>query len=81
MVGNRILSFKKRSTSRFKTRYNLNKLDNILINDPDDLSSIRIADFGLSVAFTNQTKTLDNFGGTILYMAPEQLFNKVHSKV
>ena len=48
------------------------KPENILIDDYDDLSSIKLADFGLSASFRiNQSYSLDERMGTLLYMAPE----------
>jgi len=48
------------------------KPENILIDDFDDLSSIKLADFGLSAAYRlNSVYSLDERMGTLLYMAPE----------
>jgi serine/threonine protein kinase len=48
------------------------KPENILIDDYNDLSSIKLADFGLSASFRiNQSYSLDERMGTLLYMAPE----------
>ena len=46
-------------------------VENILLGDRNDLSSIKIGDFGLSVPhkFTNESS--DQQCGTIIYMAPE----------
>ena len=43
------------------------KPQNILINDINDMSSIKLIDFGLGA----QQKTNDETCGTYLYMAPE----------
>ena len=56
------------------------KLENIMFKDLSDLNTIKLIDFGLSV------KNFDNFGekdycGTYIYMAPEQLENKIYSKI
>ena len=50
------------------------KPENILIANSNDLSSIKIIDFGLSMVNTNHL--LDEYCGTIKYMAPEQLDQK-----
>jgi serine/threonine protein kinase len=56
------------------------KLDNIMFKNILDLNTIKLIDFGLSV------KNFDNYGekdycGTFIYMAPEQLENKIYSKI
>ena len=57
------------------------KPENILVENPGDLSSIKIADFGLSQQFQRyEINTSDDFCGTIWYMAPEQLERKYYSK-
>jgi serine/threonine protein kinase len=55
------------------------KPDNILIADRADLSSVKIADFGLSTQVQNGFK-VDDRCGTVLYMAPEQAAHKAYSK-
>ena len=58
------------------------ELDNILIGDPSDLSSIKLADFGLSAKHSYSTfQTLDQHCGTLVFMAPEVVFNKDYTKV
>ena len=48
------------------------KPDNILIDNPDDLSSVKLADFGLSASFRiNLAYSLTERMGTLLFMAPE----------
>lgn len=48
------------------------KPENILINDEEDLSSLKLADFGLSASFRlNTSYTLNERMGTLLFMAPE----------
>jgi serine/threonine protein kinase len=54
------------------------KLENVLIHHFKDLSSIKIADFGLGARF--DTSVADNCG-TLLYMAPEVASNKKYTKV
>jgi calcium-dependent protein kinase len=58
------------------------KPDNILINDPEDLSTIKLADFGLSASFRiNIVYSLNERMGTLIYMAPEQTKNHSYGKV
>lgn len=59
------------------------KPENILIQNRQDLTTIKIADFGLSAQFgrSNMTKIMTQQCGTIIFMAPEQLANKIYSKV
>ena len=48
------------------------KPDNILIDDPLDLTSIKLVDFGLSGSIRiNTSYSLNERMGTLLYMAPE----------
>lgn len=48
------------------------KPENILIDDSDDLSSVKLADFGLSASFRiNLAYSLTERMGTLLFMAPE----------
>ena len=54
------------------------KLDNIMLENENNLSSLKIIDFGLSISFNNNCDNNDNtnnFCGTILYLSPE-LLNK-----
>jgi calcium/calmodulin-dependent protein kinase I len=55
------------------------KPDNILILNSHNLSTVKIADFGLSTQIDKGSK-VDERCGTILYMAPEQAANKAYSK-
>ena len=49
------------------------KPENILFADKNDLSSLKIADFGLSTICPSViTETINDKVGTLLYMAPEQ---------
>jgi|DEB0MinimDraft_12_1074336.scaffolds.fasta_scaffold18423_1 calcium/calmodulin-dependent protein kinase I len=52
------------------------KTANILLNDPDDLSSIKIIDFG----FGDTKASYDDHVGTLIYMAPEVAFQHQYSK-
>ena len=54
------------------------KLENILINNIKDLSSIKIVDFGLGAKYDFST---DDNCGTLLYMAPEMTNNIKYTKV
>lgn len=48
------------------------KPENILIYDLEDLSSVKLADFGLSASFRiNSAYQLNERMGTLLFMAPE----------
>ena len=53
------------------------KLENILINDYKDLSSIKIVDFGLGTKFDLSSEDC----GTLLYMAPEIANKSKYNKV
>ncbi|OMJ72070.1 hypothetical protein SteCoe_29577 [Stentor coeruleus] len=55
------------------------KPDNILLSHYHDLSTLKIADFGLSTQLENGFK-VDDRCGTVLYMAPEQAANRAYSK-
>ena len=59
------------------------KPENILIENKEDFSTLKIADFGLSAQFgrSNMSKIMTQQCGTIIFMAPEQLSNKIYSKV
>lgn len=55
---------------------------NILIEDIDDFSTIKITDFGLSAMISEySSKFFSEQCGTPMYMAPELIENKVYSKV
>ena len=47
------------------------KLANILINDPEDLTSVKIIDFGLGERQLLLRANNEEQAGTLLYMAPE----------
>ena len=57
------------------------KLENILIEDKNDLMSIKLIDFGLSDKFQNDNKMFSKFCGTTLFQAPELIKNQIYSKV
>ena len=59
------------------------KPENILIENKNDFTTLKIADFGLSAQFgrSNMSKIMTQQCGTIIFMAPEQLSNKIYSKV
>ena len=49
-------------------------IDNILIKDCKNLSTIKLADFGLSAQFrAASSRTFEKLCGTLTYMAPEML--------
>ena len=52
------------------------KPDNILIADPNDLSSIKVADFGLSAKYEQEN---DDQVGTLIFMSPELIKLKRYS--
>ena len=54
-------------------------LENILLKDPNDLSSITLIDFGFSIEDNNQS--LIKQCGTIMYMAPEFIKRKKYGTV
>lgn len=49
------------------------KPENILFSEKEDMSTLKIADFGLSKVFTSEDKTMTSVVGTTFYMAPEVL--------
>jgi serine/threonine protein kinase len=55
------------------------KPENILIKDHNDLSSIKLVDFGLSAQYFEQKEEYV-FCGTLIFMAPEQIGRKIYSK-
>lgn len=56
------------------------KPENILLQNPQDLTSIKIIDFGLSVKFNDVNKNLYLNCGTPLFIAPELKKYKIYSK-
>lgn len=56
-------------------------IDNILIGDSNDLTTIKLADFGLSAKYDHVSfRTLDQHCGTLIFMAPEVALLKEYSK-
>ncbi len=55
------------------------KPENILFNEYNDLSSLKLVDFGLSSQFFEAMGDFE-FCGTLLYMAPEQIEKKIYTK-
>jgi len=49
------------------------KPSNIVIDDLNDISTLRIADFGLCVRLNERVELLSTCG-TLIYQAPEQIF-------
>lgn len=56
------------------------KLENIMIDNPNDLSTIKLIDFGVSDQTLYDDKTYKDHCGTLIYMAPEQFGGKVYNK-
>eukprot|EP00742_Colponemidia_sp_Colp-10_P004573 GILJ01004880.1.p1 GENE.GILJ01004880.1~~GILJ01004880.1.p1 ORF type:complete len:545 (+),score=57.33 GILJ01004880.1:139-1773(+) len=58
------------------------KPENILLENLEDLSTVKIADFGLSGQFenTNYLQRIKGTAGTLIYMAPEALTHSYYSK-
>ncbi|CAD8066219.1 unnamed protein product [Paramecium sonneborni] len=59
------------------------KPDNILIKNKNDLSSIKLADFGLSFQYDAEIQyyqTVSHQCGTFIFMAPEQILNLSYNK-
>lgn len=56
------------------------KPENILFSDKEDISTLKIADFGLSRVFSNENKTMTSIVGTTFYMAPEVLRGNYNEK-
>lgn len=54
------------------------KPENIMFNDFNDLSSLKLIDFGFSTQL--ERKDENEFCGTIKYMAPEQLMGECYNK-
>ena len=55
--------------------------DNILVGDVDDLTTVKIADFGLSAKYEHSSfTTLDQHCGTLIFMAPEVALKKEYSR-
>lgn len=56
------------------------KPENILLGDKKDFNKIKLIDFGLSVQYFEDNKEME-FGGTLIYMPPEQIGHKIYSRV
>ena len=50
------------------------------MQDKNDFSSIKIADFGLSAKYNFSKGALDNTCGTLTYMAPEIVMDQEYTK-
>ena len=55
------------------------KPENIMFGSKDNINSIKLIDFGLSTNSFEHKNYLENCG-TLIYMAPEQISNKIYSK-
>ncbi len=63
---------------KYKTKF---LLDNILVGDINDFSTIKLADFGLSAKYEHSSfTTLDQHCGTLIFMAPEVALKKEYSR-
>ena len=56
------------------------KPSNVVIQDRDDLSTVKLVDFGLSIQLQTRNELLDDTCGTLVYQAPEQLFRHQYNK-
>lgn len=57
------------------------KPDNILVGDRNDLTTVKLADFGLSAKYDHVSfTTQDQHCGTLIFMAPEVALKKEYSK-
>ena len=54
--------------------------DNILLADKDHFDNLKIADFGMCVKLDNRAGRVSSHCGTLLFMAPEMILKKTHSK-
>ncbi len=58
------------------------KPENILLHDPNDLSTVKIIDFGMGVKYEMQfDRKEEEKCGTAIFMAPEQAMNIGYSRV
>ena len=59
----------------------MKNIDNILIGDIEDFTTVKIADFGLSCKFDHSYfSTMDVHCGTLIFMAPEVAIKKEYTK-
>ena len=57
------------------------KPDNILISDPNDLSTIKVADFGLSAKYEHSSfAKMDEQVGTLIFMGSELILKKKYTR-
>jgi calcium/calmodulin-dependent protein kinase I len=57
------------------------KCENLLLSNPNDLSSVKIADFGLAIRFNKGQEELSQEAcGTLGFLAPEVIKGKPHGK-
>lgn len=56
------------------------KPSNIVIEDPENLETVKLVDFGLSLHCQTCVPHLEEFAGTVVYMAPEQILNQTYAK-
>lgn len=64
------------------TKINCEFIENIMLEDINDLSTIKLIDFGLSVKYdeTSFNNLLNDRWGTVIFMAPEVLLSKDYNK-
>lgn len=55
------------------------KPDNIMFDNHEDLTSLKLVDFGLSAQYFEVLEEYD-YCGTLIYMAPEQLEKRIYTK-
>lgn len=69
---------------RHKARVSTLTLRNILVDDPSDITSVKLIDFGLCIKYDDhcsETNYLPNLKcGTELYMAPEVVQKETYTK-
>ena len=57
------------------------KLENVMLDNENDLSSIKLIDFGLSQLFQQASESqIKHSAGTPIYLPPESLNQQLHSK-
>lgn len=57
------------------------KFQNILFADEDDITSLKLIDFGLSAQINNKKTSISKAMGTAVYLAPEVILGEYDEKV